>query len=98
VQRLLELVSAQAVNEQRELSFYKATQWLMRGERFLKAFLDRQFEYLLQRMLSCLKRLLKQKRKRLTTWNTIALQVGYLDSFEDLANTIREKLIQADGT
>jgi hypothetical protein len=97
VQRLLALASAQAANEQRELSFYKATQWLMRGERFLKAFLDRQFECLLQRMLSCLKRLLKQKRKRLTTWSTIALQVGYLDSFVDLAHTIREDLIQADG-
>ena len=98
VQRLLALASAQAVNEQRELSFYKATQWLMRGGRFLKAFLDRQFEDLLKRMLSCLKRLLKQKRKRLTTWSTIALQIGYLDSFEDLAHTLREDLIQADGT
>ena len=70
----------------------------MRGERFLKAFLDRQFEDLLKRMLSCLKRLLKQKRKRLTTWSAIALQVGYLDSFTDLADTLREDLIQTEGT
>jgi hypothetical protein len=35
-------------------------------------------------MVSCLKRLLKQKRKRLTTWRAIAQQVAYLDSFADL--------------
>jgi hypothetical protein len=26
------------------------------------------------------------------------LQIGYLDSFADLAHTLREDLIQADGT
>ena len=61
VQRLLALASVQAAAEQRELSFCKASQWLMRGGRLLKAFLDRQFGDLLRRMLSCLKRLLKQK-------------------------------------
>jgi hypothetical protein len=72
VQRLLALASVQAVNEQRELSFCKASQWLMRGGRLLKAFLDRQFGGLLRRMVSRLKRLFKQKRKRLTTWQLIA--------------------------
>src|SRR5664280_2195595 len=80
VQRLLALASAQAVAEQRELSYCKATQWLMRGGRLLQAFLDRQFGGLLRRMMFRLKRLLKQKRKRLTTWHTIAQQVPYLDS------------------
>jgi hypothetical protein len=94
VQRLLALACAQAVNEQRELSFCKATQWLMRGGRLLKAFLDRQFGGLLRRMVSCLKRLLKQKRKRLTTWHTIAQQVAYLDSFADLGHLVREELAQ----
>jgi hypothetical protein len=41
VQHLLALASSHAVNEQRELSFYKASQWLKRGGRLLKAFLDR---------------------------------------------------------
>ena len=68
VQHLLALASRHAVNEQRELSFCKASQWLKRGGRLLKAFLGRQFNDLLMRMVSCLKRLLKQKRKRLTTW------------------------------
>ncbi len=95
VQRLLALVSAQAVNEQRELSFSKASQWLMRKGRLLKAFLDRQFGDLLRRMLSRLKRLLKQKRKRLTTWQLIVRQVPYLDSFADLDHFVREELVQA---
>ena len=56
VQRLLALASVQAAAEQRELSFCKASQWLMRGGRLLKAFLDRQFGDLLRRMLSCLRR------------------------------------------
>ena len=84
VQHLLALASSHAINEQRELSFCKASQWLKRGGRLLKAFLDRQFNDLLVRMVSCLKRLLKQKRKRLTTWRAIAQQVPYLDSFADL--------------
>jgi hypothetical protein len=84
VQHLLALASSHAVNEHRELSFYKASQWLKRGGRLLKAFLDRQFKDLLIRMVSCLKRLLKQKRKRLTTWRAITQQVAYLDSFADL--------------
>ena len=84
VQHLLAIASIHAVKEQRELSFYKASQWLKRGGRLLKAFLDRQFNDLLKRMVSCLKRLLKQKRKRLTTWRAIAQQVAYLDSFADL--------------
>ncbi len=95
VQRLLALASAQAVAEQRELSFYKASQWLMRGGRLLKAFLDRQFGSLLRRMLSSLKRLLKQKRKRLTTWQLIGQQVAYLDSFVDMGHVVREELVQA---
>lgn len=84
VQHLLALAASHAVNEQRELSFYKASQWLKRGGRLLKAFLDQQFNDLLMRMVSCLKKLLKQKRKRLTTWRAIAQQVAYLDSFADL--------------
>jgi hypothetical protein len=95
VQRLLALVSVQAVNAQRELSFCKATQWLMRGGRLLRAFLDRQFGDLLRRMVSCLKRLLKQKRKRLTTWNTIAQQVEYLDSFADSGHLVRKNVDHA---
>jgi hypothetical protein len=95
VQRLLALASAQAVHEQRELSYGKATQWLMRGGRLLKAFLDRQFGGLLKHMVSRLKRLLKQKRKRLTTWQLIAQQVAYLDSFADLGHCVREELTQA---
>jgi hypothetical protein len=85
VQRLLALASVQAVNEQRELSFYKAIQWLRRGKRLVNAFLEGQFGSLLSRMVSSLKRLLKQKRKRLTTWELIAQQVPYLESFADLS-------------
>ena len=88
-QRLLALAAAQAIVEQRELSFCKATQWLMRGSRFLKAFIDRQFGDLIKRMLSSLKRLLKQKRKRLTTWQLIGQQVAYLDSFADIGHVVR---------
>jgi hypothetical protein len=95
VQRLLALASAQAVAEHQELSFCKASQWLMRGGRLLKAFVDRQFGDLLRRMLFCLKRLLKQKRKRLTTWQLIARQVAYLDSFVDVDHFVREELVQA---
>lgn len=95
IQRLLSLISAQAIAEQRELSFYKATQWLMRGGRLLKAFHDRQFGDLFRRMVSGVKRLLKQKRKRLTTWQTIAQQVAYLDSFADLSHLARLELAQA---
>jgi hypothetical protein len=96
VQRLLALASAQAVKEQRELSFCKASQWLMRGGRLLKAFLIRQFGGLLRFMVSRLKRLLKQKRKRLTTWQLIAQQVPYLNSFADLGHFVREELPSAD--
>ena len=95
VQRLLALASAQAAAKQRELSFCKASQWLMRGGRLLKAFLDRQFGGLLRRMLSCMRRLLKQKRKRLSTWQLIARQVAYLDSFADVDHFVREELVQA---
>jgi len=95
VQRLLALAYAQAVAEQRELSYCKATQWLMRGGRLLQAFLDRQFGGLLRRMMFRLKKMLKQKRKRLTTWHTIAQQVPYLDSFADLDRFVREELAQA---
>ena len=63
----------------------------MRGERLLKAFLDRQLEGLLRRMLSSLKRLLKQKRKRLTTWQLIGQQVAYLDSFADMGHVVQEE-------
>jgi Transposase DDE domain len=94
VQRLLALASDQAVAEQRELSFCKATQWLMRGGRLLKAFIDRQFGGLLRRMVSRLNKLFKQKRKRLTTWQLIAQQVVYLDSFADLGHFVREELAQ----
>ena len=92
VQRLLALASTQAAAEQRELSFCKASQWLMRGGRLLKAFLDRQFQALLRCMMSRLTRLLKQQRKRLTTWQLIAQQVPYLDSFGDLGHLDRKKL------
>jgi hypothetical protein len=53
----------------------------MRGQRFLKAFIDRQFTKLLKDMMFCLKRLLKQQRKRRTTWDLIGQQVPYLESF-----------------
>ena len=95
VQRLLALASTQAAADQRELSFCKASQWLMRGGRFLRAYLDRQFGDLLRHLLSRLKRLLKQKRKRLTTWQLILQQVPYLDSFADLGHFVREELAQA---
>ncbi len=95
VQRLLALASVQAAAEQRELSFCKASQWLIRGGRLLKAFLDRQFGGLLMRMLSCPRRLLKQKRKRLSTWQLIARQVAYLDSFADVNHFVREELVPA---
>jgi len=95
VQRLLALASDQAVIEQRELSYCKASQWLMRGGRLLKAFLNRQFGDLFRCMVSRLKRLLKQKRKRLTTRQLIARQVAYLDSFADLDHFVQEELAQA---
>ena len=94
LQRLLAQVAAKAVTEQRELSFCKAIQWLMRKGRFLKAFIDRQFESLLRRLFSGLKRLLKQKRKRLTTWQLILQNVPYLDSFADLGRLVCEDAAQ----
>jgi IS4 transposase len=83
VQRLLARAAAVAVSEQRELSFCKTIQWLLRGGRLAKAFIDRPFVGLFKRRVSCMKRLLKQKRKRLTTRQSIVQQVGYLDSFSD---------------
>gem|GEM_PF-3238037 len=46
-------------------------------------------------MVSSLKRLLKQKRKRLTTWELIARKVAYLDSFAELGYLDSEALAQA---
>ncbi|WP_235726387.1 IS4 family transposase [Methylotuvimicrobium buryatense] len=83
VQRLLALAARQAENEGRELSFDKAIQWLLRQNRFLKAFVARQFDTLMRKLLGNLRRLLKAKRKRRTTRQLIAQQVGYLDSFSD---------------
>jgi hypothetical protein len=83
VQRLLALAARQAENEDRELSFDKAIQWLLRHERFVKAFVARQFDALICKLLVSLKRLFKTKRKRRTTRQLIAQQVGYLDSFSD---------------
>ena len=40
-------------------------------------------------------RLLKQKRKRLSTWQLIARQVAYLNSFADVDHFVREELVQA---
>jgi len=97
VQRLLALASAQAAAEQRELSYCKATQWLMRGGRLLQAFLDRQFGGLLRRMMFRLKRLLKQKRKRLTTWQLIARQVPYLDSFAGVDHFVARSWSRLDA-
>jgi hypothetical protein len=91
VQRLLALASAHAEAAQRELSFFKASQWLMRGGRLLKAFVDRQLDVLFRRMLSRLKRLLKQKRKRLTTWAMISQQVSYGDQVADVEHRILKK-------
>jgi hypothetical protein len=96
-QRLLALASTQAVGQQRELSFTKALQWLLRGGRLLKAFLDRRFVGLIKRMVSRLQRLLKQKRKRLTTRQLIAWQVAYLDSFADVGHLVREEWAQGGG-
>jgi len=93
VQRLLARAAAVAVSEQRELSFCKTIQWLLRGGRLAKAFIDRQFGGLFKRMVACMKRLLKQKRKRLTTRQLIVQQVGYLDSFSDLDPLVPEDAI-----
>lgn len=93
VQRLLAQAAVMASNEQRELSFDKAIQWLLRSGRLAKAFMARQFGDLLQRMRSCLKRLLKQKRKRLSTRQLISQQVGYLDSFPDINQLLGEVAI-----
>lgn len=93
VQRLLAHASRQASHQQRELSFSKAIQWLMRSQRLLKAFLDRQLTELLKCMMSSLKRLLKQKRKRCTTWDLIGQQVPYLDSFAESNHFVCEALI-----
>ncbi|WP_349432493.1 IS4 family transposase [Methylomarinum sp. Ch1-1] len=83
VQKLLALAARQAEDEGRELSFDKAIQWLLRHERFLKAFVARQFDTLISKLLASLGRLFKSKRKRRTTRQLIAQQVGYLDSFSD---------------
>jgi hypothetical protein len=96
MQRLLAIAAQQAIGKKRELSFDKAIQWLMRGGRFLKAFVNRQFSELLTRMLSKLKRLLKQKRNRLTSRQLITQQVGYMDSFQHV-NHYSEELIPTDG-
>ena len=96
-QRLLALASTQAAGQQRELSFTKGLQWLLRGGRLLKAFLDRWFGGLINRMVSRLQRLLKQKRKRLTTRQLITRQVAYLDSFADVDHLVREEWAQDVG-
>jgi hypothetical protein len=80
-QRLLALAALQAENEGREVSFHKASQWLLRHERFLTAFVTRQFDKLVSKLAACMGRLLKPKRRRRTTRQLIAQQVGYLDSF-----------------
>jgi len=89
---LLALAAAQAATTKRELSFYKASQWLMRKGRLSKAFIAGEFGSLFNCMVSRLKRLLKQKRKRLTTWEAIRQQVGYLDSFMDVGHLVREEM------
>ncbi len=89
VQCLLALVSVRGLNEKLEFSFGKATQWLMRG-RLLKAVLERLFKVLPRRMVSRWKRLLKQNRKCLTTWQLITEQVAFLDSFADLGYLVRQ--------
>jgi hypothetical protein len=98
VQRLLAHASRQAIHQQRELSFSKAIQWLMRNQRLLKAFLDRQLTELLKCMMSSLKRLLKQKRKRRTTWGLIEQQTPYLDSFAESKHFVCETLIHVGCT
>ncbi len=80
------------MSEQRELSFCKAIQWIRRGKRLATAFSEGRLTSLFGRMVSNLKRMLKQKRKRLTTWELIAQQVAYLDSFTDLGCFAREEL------
>lgn len=83
VQRLLTIATRQAESEGRELSFDKAIQWLRRRDRLWKAFVTRQFGVLICTLLAALTRLCKAKRKRRTTRQLIAQQVGYLDSFSD---------------
>jgi len=83
-QRLLAWAARQAEAHERELSFHKTTQWLLRHERFVKAFVARQFDALVRQLLRCLGRLLKPKHKRRSTRQLIALHVGYLDSFSIL--------------
>ena len=63
----------------------------------MKAFLDRRFGGLIKRMVSRLQRLLKQKRKRLTTRQLVARQVAYLDSFADVCHLVREEWAQGCG-
>ena len=84
VQQILALIVQQTENSRRELSYYKAIQWLQRGNRLMNAFLKADLEDLLFSMLSKLKRMLKQKRNRQTTRELIQQQVGYLDSFNDI--------------
>ena len=81
VNQLLANLAVYAAANASELSFPKVIQWLMRNNRFLKAYISRQFEDLLTAMRANCKRLLKQKRKRLSTWQSVAAQVSYLDSF-----------------
>lgn len=96
VQRLLALAARQAENEGRELSFDKAIQWLLRQDRFLKAFVARQFDTLMRKLLGSLRRLFKAKRKRRTTRQLIAQQIGYLDSFSGSPEEVDSDL--ADGS
>ena len=98
VQHLLARAAAAASSEQRELSYEKAIQWLLRGGRLAKAFMQWQIAGLLQLMLSCLKRLLKQKRRRLTTRQLIAQQVGYLDSFPNADKLVHGDMVLAGGS
>ncbi len=98
VQHLLARAAAAASSEQRELSYEKAIQWLLRGGRLAKAFMQWQIAGLLQLMLSRLKRLLKQKRRRLTTRQLIAQQVGYLDSFPNADKLVHGDMVLAGGS
>jgi hypothetical protein len=81
VNQLLASLAVYACANKRELSFPKVIQWLMRDNRFLKAYILRTFDDLLTSMRASFKRLLKQKRKRLSTCQSVAAQVDYLDSF-----------------
>jgi nucleoside diphosphate kinase len=68
---------------QREVSFYKVTQWLLRSARLANAIANNLVSSLWDELTSDILRICKQKRKRKTTKELIEQEIEYMDSFDN---------------